>query len=120
MDLKEKKKAFKRITIAKLCPKCENLSHIEADFCRYCGAKLTEKGIICPRCSKYINDKNADSCPFCSESFNEKGVICPYCSEFTHIESQEKETFCEQCGERIKNLSDKVKVKVSRISESLD
>ena len=120
MDVKDKKHEFNKVTIAKYCSKCDNLSHIGAQFCRYCGESLTEKGIICPSCSKYISNIEAESCPYCGEPFTENGIICPHCSEFTHIEHQENETFCEHCGKKIKNLSDKVKVKVSRISEFVD
>jgi predicted amidophosphoribosyltransferase len=121
MDVNDEKKEFRKVTIAKICSKCDSLSQVDANFCRYCGASLSEeKGIICPNCSKYVDDLDVDACPYCDEPFTEKGIICPYCSEFTHIENQENETYCEHCGKKIRNLSDKVIVKVSRISERIE
>jgi len=114
------KKKFRRVTIAKMCPKCHNLSHIDAEFCRYCGSTLKEKGILCPECSKYIRDINADTCRYCGAILTEKGIICPKCSEFTHIREEDEKSYCEHCGKRIENISNKVKIKISRISESID
>lgn len=114
------KKEFRRVTVAKICPKCNNLSDIGAEFCRYCGSMLKEKGIICPECSKYINDIDADTCGYCGATLTEKGIICPNCSEFTHIEDQDERPYCEHCGKRIENISNQIKIKVSRVSESID
>ena len=81
---------------------------------------LKEKGIICPECSKYINDIDADTCGYCGAILTEKGIICPNCSEFTHIEDQDEKPYCEHCGKRIENISNQVKIKISRVSESID
>lgn len=115
----KKRKTLKKITVARFCPECKNLSNIDAEFCRYCGKKISKKVIICPSCSKLL-DIDEESCQYCGVNITEKGIVCPYCSNYVHVNSGENTTFCEHCGKKIENISDKVEIRISRISEYLD
>ena len=107
---------FQNVLMAKICTKCNNLSSVKAQFCQYCGAKLSKKGMLCPACFRFLSDTSAETCEYCGKKLTERGINCPHCSEFVHVEDQE-EMYCPNCGEKIEHISERVEIKLLRVSE---